>query len=1122
MMIKSIINYFVYLCFLPIAFSGCLSAENNNLKRVLVFSKTEGYRHHESIEAGRAALAKLADDAGLLLDTTENASLFNDDSLSNYQAVVLLNISGAVFNEEQRLSFKRFVQAGGGVLAIHASADAERNWDWYGNLVGAYFDSHPPTQKLNYVTVDKTHAATVFMPDSLTRTEEVYNFRVVNPAIRILIQADEHSYSGGTMGEDHPAVWYHEFDGGRSFYTSWGHLKQSWEEPLFLKQISAALKWVMGGDAPVPLDYSKSVPEESRFIRHELMTGMDEPMQMAILKNGNVFVAQRRGGIVLYEAKTNSSRIIGTIPVLSAYEDGLLGIAADPNFEKNRFLYVFYAEAAPQDSTSDYRISRFTLTGENMLIHESERVMIRIPHQSADGIHTGGALLFDPRGTGDLFITVGDNTSPRATLYAPLDERPGREVFNAQRTSANTNDLRGKILRIHPEPDGSYTIPKGNLFPEGTAQTRPEIYSMGHRQPWRLSMDPKNGWLYLGEVGPDAPTDSANRGPMAYDEFNQIREPGNFGWPYFGGNNRPYYETDFQTGVTGDPFDKDKPINSSRLNTGLKDLPPAQGAFIWYSNETSKEFSIMGQGARTAVGGPIFRKANYTSSSAFPEYYDGKWFITEWIRDWITVVTMDTEGRYKSMEKFLPNMHVAGPMDLQFGPDGHLYILEYGKGWFTQNNDSRLSRVEYNPGNRKPVAVAAADRVTGAIPFEVNFSSAGSLDYDKDSLSYQWTIESENGYRMTSDQPHPKISFEKTGVYTVRLTVADAQETSESQTLTITAGNSAPEVKLEILKGNRSFFFLDEIEYRVSVTDREDGSLNDGRIHDSSVQVSMGYAADGFKPMMIGETTPEQRWIRMTGGMIINSNDCYHCHAINSKSIGPTFIEIAEKYKSDKDAEESLAEKVINGSRGVWGSASMSAHPDLPLDDAKRMVRFILNLAHPPPASLPVKGKHNITLPTRFSRNGVYVLRACYQDKGAHGLPRATSEDAIVLTPPWMLPSTADRRFGGMNVKIPNPRGEVEILQGQGAYISYSAIDLTGIRSIELNGEGNGQLEIRLDAASGEIIGSTENVISTKRDGNETNNTLQIPLKQKTGFHDVFFVVKGKSYSIKNYIIFQK
>ncbi len=185
--------------------------------------------------------------------------------------------------------------------------------------------------------------------------------------------------------------------------------------------------------------------------------------------------------------------------------------------------------------------------------------------------------------SGNLFISIGDNTNPFGDShgYAPIDERPDRTDFDAQRSSGNTNDLRGKILRIHPEPDGSYTIPPGDLFPMENIEGKPEIYVMGTRNSFRISIDPKTSWLYWGDVGPDAGKDSI-QGTRGYDEINQARKAGNFGWSYFVGNNNAYNYVDFATGKIGKSFDPKVPINESPRNTGAKKLPPAQPAFIYY------------------------------------------------------------------------------------------------------------------------------------------------------------------------------------------------------------------------------------------------------------------------------------------------------------------------------------------------------------------------------------------------------------------------------------------------------------------------------------------------------------------------------------------------------------
>src|SRR5690606_34381458 len=155
--------------------------------------------------------------------------------------------------------------------------------------------------------------------------------------------------------------------------------------------------------------------------------------------------------------------------------------------------------------------------------------------------------------------------------FGPLDDRPGHEQYDARRSSSNTNDLRGKILRIKVNDDGTYEVPDGNLFAPGTAKTRPEIYVMGNRNPYRISVDQKNSFLYWGEVGPDSNVDSIGiRGPRGYDELNQARKAGYFGWPLFVGKNYAYNRYDYATGTSGEAFDAEKPLNESRNNTGLK------------------------------------------------------------------------------------------------------------------------------------------------------------------------------------------------------------------------------------------------------------------------------------------------------------------------------------------------------------------------------------------------------------------------------------------------------------------------------------------------------------------------------------------------------------------------
>jgi len=211
--------------------------------------------------------------------------------------------------------------------------------------------------------------------------------------------------------------------------------------------------------------------------------------------------------------------------------------------------------------------------------------------------------------------------------------------------------------------------------------------------------------LYWGEVGPDAGGPREGRGPAGFDEINQARSAGNFGWPYFGGDNKPYNQYDFATKQSGPPFDPAKPVNLSQYNTGPKELPPAQAAFIWYPYGPSTRFPVVNAGGgRTAMAGPIYYfDPNLKSANKLPANFDHCLFIYEWSRNWIIAVHLDREEHIAKksegglwMEKFCPNMTFKRPIDMELGPDGCLYVLENGTAW-SGNRDSQLVRIEYQP-----------------------------------------------------------------------------------------------------------------------------------------------------------------------------------------------------------------------------------------------------------------------------------------------------------------------------------------------------------------------------------------------------------------------------------------
>ncbi|HEY0433859.1 MAG TPA: PQQ-dependent sugar dehydrogenase, partial [Chitinophagaceae bacterium] len=597
---------------------------------------------------------------------------------------------------------------------------------------------------------------------------------------------------------------------------------------------------------------SREKPEDNRFTKVVLTQGFDEPMAMTFTNDGRVLIVERKGALKVVDLKTNQVKTITVIPVNTKYtsregvvseaEEGLMGIVAHPGFTDNHWIYMYYAD--PTDTK--HVLARWELHGDS-LYAASKKILLEVPTQREVCCHTGGGMAFDKQG--NLYLTVGNNTANPASGTASYDERPGRSSWDDQRGSGNTNDLRGKILRIHPENDGAYSIPEGNLFPKGTAQTKPEIFVMGDRNPWRISVDTKTGYVYWGEVGPDASVDSVY-GSRGYDEFNQARKAGFFGWPYFIADNKPYVKYNYADSTYGVKFDPSHPVNNSPNNTGLKELPPPQKAFIWYPYGTSDSFPLVGSSGRSAVGGPVFHGANFANAPRpWPAYFEDKWLITDFMRGWLMSVTMDQESNYKSMEHILPNENFSSVIDMQFAPDGDLYFLEYGSAWFKGNANSALVRIEYNGGNRKPNVEASADKTAGAVPFRVNLSSKGTIDYDKydkDKLKYAWKITG-SGFDKTVTEPDASITLDKPGKYTATLTVTDTKGETNSRSLQLTAGNEPPSVAVNILKGNKTFFFPNEpIGYSIDVSDKEDGSVGNGMIQPSLIAVNFDYIPQGF------------------------------------------------------------------------------------------------------------------------------------------------------------------------------------------------------------------------------------------------------------------------------------
>ncbi|MEZ0539658.1 ThuA domain-containing protein [Fibrella arboris] len=1096
---------------------------------VLVFAKTKGW-HHSSIPFGIAAVQKLGRENGFAVDTTTDATLFTDKHLKKYAAVVWMSTTGNVLNGEQQAAFERYIQAGGGYVGVHAAADTEYDWPWYGKLMGAFFSSHPHNPNVRQATVeivDSGNQATATLPARWERTDEWYNYRSFYSDIKVLADLDENTYEGGTNGAHHHISWYHDFDGGRAFYTGIGHTDESYSEPLFLTHLLGGITYAIGGNKP--LDYTKAyakvTPDQNRFVKTVLVNDLNSPMELAVAPDGRVFFTELFGSLSMYDPRRGKSMLVHKLPITNMGGTGLIGVTLDPNFARNQYLYLYYAPAGQTEDNLAFRLSRFTLTPSNTLNLASEKVLLTVPVQKNSGSHHGGSLAWD--NDGNLYLSTGDSSSPfPSDGYAPLDERPGNEFYSldSQRSSANTNDLKGKVLRIHPEADGTYTIPAGNLFPKGMAKTLPEIYTMGCRNPYRIAVNPKTSVLYWGEIGPDAGKEGV-QGPRGYDEFNQARKAGNFGWPYFVGNNAAYPKWDFATKTAGPAFNPAAPVNNSPNNTGLTQLPPAIPAMIWYPYAASTEFPELGVGGRSAMAGDFYTfDQNSTSPTKFPDYYDGALFVFDWMRNWVMALRFDEQENYVRSEPFMAgNGDFRRPIDLAFGPNGVMYMLEYGSVYGADNEDARLVKIEYNTGNRAPIAQASiADSATeahvdktvfltserrnfpilreasGQVPLRVLFSSRGSRDLDDDDrITYQWLFD---GKTVGATTPNASYTYLKPGTYPAILRVTDRAGLVSRDTVMVHVGDTRPKVSITSA-GNKSFFWPNKpFTYAVNVTDKEDRTINPKRVKVSYRFTPQPGAQDNIAPksavVALAEPIPP-------GKTLMASSDCKACHTVDKVSVGPSLLAIAERYKGQSGALEQLATKIINGGGGKWGTEHvMSAHPQLSPLDAQEMVRYIYSLTDPKKkaATLPAQGTLALADHPKDDLQGQYTLLASYTDNGGTLVKPLTGTDVVRLRNATVKTAFADAHVGFSRFRDNLSQGAHK------SYILLKNIDLTGIRQFTYEYASAGQsgdIEVRIDSQAGPMVsrasyGPTGSWDTLKK----VTGTLDKPI---SGRHDVYF-----------------
>ncbi|MEM8888539.1 MAG: PQQ-dependent sugar dehydrogenase [Bacteroidota bacterium] len=964
-----------------------------------------------------------------------------DKQTWSYSALVLIGKDFKLMSPYELSMLERYVQSGGGILLLNSGLEQKLTWPWYEEFSANQVSSETSVK------------------------------------VKDISSAKEHEFF---------------YDGGRIAQP---------ENPS-ADDLLELISFVIGNNSySLSAIKSPAAPQENRFTRKVLDDDLIEPMELCVFPDDKILFIERRGKMKLYDPATEETRLIHNFDVCTSgnYEDGLLGLTIDPDFARNHYIYLYYSPG--KECEKAQYLSRFTFPNGDSINLASEKVIIKVPVQRETCCHSGGSVTFGPEG--NLWLSTGDNTSSKESNgYSPLDERPGRGPFDAQKSSANTHDLRGKVIRIKPNRYGSYDIPEGNLFPKDGSKGRPEIYAMGARNPFRIAVDHKTGYVYWGDVGPDAGLDG-EFGPQSYDEFNQAREPGYFGWPYFMADNKAFPDRDFTNDQLGDLFDPARPINNSPHNTGAQNLPPAQAAYIWYPKQASKEFPMLGKGSNSAMAGPIFHRAMYeeNSTNAFPQYYEGKWFIYEWARSWIKAVTFDEQGYVKRIEPFLTDMPLSKPIEMEFGPDGSMYILEYGQNYFADNPDARLIKLEYAGANREPVALVEADTYAGAAPLTVAFDASGSYDFDEeDSIRVEW-------YFTQQGEPDARgmqveHTFDNPGIYIIQAKVIDSTGAYQLAPIKIQVGNAAPEVDIAFA-GNKSFFQSGtSFPYQIKLADPEDAEA--GKLVPSDADIRFLYLEDAemLERMSLEEVLDRGTMSHLAGQKLIANSDCATCHGLKIKSVGPSYFAIADRYRDQYDMVGYLASKIIAGGNGNWGEKIMAGHPQHSLEECSEMVRYILSLDENSRKSLSPNGRLNFNKHSAGQDNGMYILSASYTDKGKEEYSPLSTRKTYLMRKS-RIPAKNFDEGKGVSILVDGENRDIERVKQirNGSWISFKQIDLSSISAISFNARGlsGGKISMRIGSPEGEEIGTMDIRGSAWGD-------VKAMIEQKSGFHDLYFV----------------
>jgi cytochrome c len=883
--------------------------------RVLVVTSTQD----ELTSAGVAAIKAAGESGGFSVTAPAPADLGAEfANLGQYNAVVFLATGpSSPLTDEQRDAFESYFRNGGGFVGIGSAIETDPSWQFLTDVLGTRATGKTDVQPGTVKVADRGHDASKNLPEYWTRTDAWYNFESnVRNRSHVLATVVERvdeigsfefqpwggrltGITGGTMGFDHPVAWCKDYRGGRSFYTSFGNTPEAFGNAELRSHLAGAIRWAAGESDPAYSDCGATVLSNYKQTKVGAQPNLSEPVGFDVLPDGRVIQTDRRGGVRLHTRVGDSTQttLLAQIPDLyTASEDGLYGPAIDPNFEQNKWVYLYYSPAVVEDvklSTGEivtqrtptanapntgaspevwdpwvgyFQLSRFKFVEatEDTPAHldlDSEEQIMRVPVNRGACCHVAGDIDFDKHG--NLWLVTGDDTPAgggNSGGFGPFNDMLttagllNAPHVDARRSSLNTNDLRGKLLRIKVKDGpiseeeenkfgGAYTVPAGNLFPVGQEHTRPEIYAMGFRNPFRVQVD-ENDVAYVTDYSPDSQNPAVNRGPAGTGRVEIVRQPANYGWPVCYRTDLAYYRWNFNTSQPLDdpPMKHDctrpdrGPDNDSRWNVeggpsvepGLVQTPPITNPDVWYSytpenrannpigtpcsahydgNVPAEErvcprlFPEFGTGGVGPHGAAKYRyDASDPDTTKLPPYFDGAVFFGEFTRDWLREIRLDSQNRVFKINNLLScggvgtgaanefGFECDNPMDMQFDGHGHFWLLTYGDGFFNINNDAGLYRWDYVRGPASPtIQNATATPLPGGHGgLTVRLSAQASDPDPGDSLRFEWDF---GDGSPTSNAPSPTHTYTQRGTYTATVTVTDPSGNSTQATVPVVVNN---------------------------------------------------------------------------------------------------------------------------------------------------------------------------------------------------------------------------------------------------------------------------------------------------------------------------------------------